>query len=222
MTNHPILPRKYSAERVKTQYARVVWFYDAWSYLTEDKAQKRLLALAEVNDGAQLLEVAVGTGRLFERLLELNPSGVNEGIELSPAMLIHARRRLARKREPGSFHLQEGSAYSLPYASASFDRLFNSYMLDLLPIEDYPRILGEFLRVLKPHGILAIAYFSQGRRWSNRVWPWLAKHFPGLLTGCRPVDLVAALHQAGFQIRQQELLSQNTFPSTIVIAQKPG
>lgn len=221
MTSQPILPRNYSVENIKAQYARVAWFYDAWSYLTEDKALSRLLVIAEVSDGMQILEIAVGTGRLLEKLLALNPSGVNEGIDLSPAMLGHARRRLARSGKTDSYHLHEGSAYKLPYETASFDRLFNTFMLDLLPVEDYPHVLGEFIRVLKPGGRLAVAYFSQGRKWSNRIWPWLAKHFPALLTGCRPVDLEPVLRKAGFQILSQESISQNTFPSTIVFAQKP-
>lgn len=221
MTNQPILPRNDSADKIKAQYARVAWFYDSWSYLTEDKAMTRLLALAEVRDGMHVLEVAVGTGRLFKKLLELNPDGITEGIDLSPAMLGHARRRMSRNATARTWHLQEGSAYALSYESGYFDRLFNTFMLDLFPDEDYPRVLGEFMRVLKPGGRLAIAYFSQGQTWSNRLWPWLAKHFPSLLTGCRPVDLVPALRQAGFEILAQESLSQNTFPSTIVIGQKP-
>jgi ubiquinone/menaquinone biosynthesis C-methylase UbiE len=221
MTSQPILPHNESAEQVKAQYARVAWFYDAWSYLTEDKALTRLLALAEVRDGMQLLEVAVGTGRLFEKLLGRNPAGVNEGIDLSPAMLGHTRRRLAHNAKTGNWHLQEGSAYALPYESGRFDRLISTYMLDLLPLEDYPQLLGEFMRVLKPGGRLALAYFSQAQTWSNRLWPWLAKHFPSLLTGCRPVDLLPVLGQAGFHILAQESLSQNTFPSSVVIAQKP-
>jgi ubiquinone/menaquinone biosynthesis C-methylase UbiE len=221
MTSKSILPRHYSAQEMKAQYARVAWFYDAWSRLTEDKALRRLLTLAEIENGMQILEVAVGTGRLFEKLLRLNPSGSNEGMDLSPAMLAHARRRLERSTKAGVFRLQEGSAYGLPYDSSRFDRLFNTFMVDMLPLEDYPRVLGEFIRVLKPGGRLAIAYFSHGRNWSNQIWPWLAKHFPALLTGCRPVALEPALTQLGFQILQQESISQNTFPSTIVVAQKP-
>lgn len=215
------LPRTYSTEKIKAQYARVAWFYDAWSVLTEEKALSRLLALAEVRDGMRILEVAVGTGRLFARVVQANPSGVNEGIDLSPAMLGHARRRLARQGRGGAWRLQEGSAYALPYASGSFDRLFNTFMLDLLPGEDYPQILAEFMRVLKPQGRLAIACFAHGQKRSNRLWPWLTKHCPGLLTGCRPIDPVPALAQAGFAVLEETSLSQNTFPATVVLAQKP-
>jgi len=222
MSEKTILPRHFSVAQVIKQYARVAWFYDAWGGLTEDRALARLLHLANVEDGMHVVEVAMGTGRLFEKVIKLNPSGVNEGMDLSPAMLEHARRRLQRSAQAGSYHLQEGNAYQLPYASENFDLLFNTFMLDLLPIEDYPKILGEFMRVLKPGGRLAIAYFSAGQKWYNRVWPWVAKYFPSLLTGCRPVAPEAALRQAGFEILQQEAISQNTFPSSIILARKPG
>ena len=221
MTSRSILPRHFSAQEIKAQYARVAWFYDAWSRLTEDKAMMRLLTLAEIEDGMQILEVAVGTGRLFEKLVRLNPSGSTEGMDLSPVMLAHAGKRLECSSKAADFHLQEGNAYNLPYESGRFDRLFNTFMVDLLPIEDYPRVLGEYMRVLKPGGRLAVAYFSHGHKWSNGIWPWLAKHFPALLTGCRPVELEPILSEAGFQILEQESISQNTFPSTIVLAKKP-
>jgi len=222
MTAKTILPRHFSAPEVIRQYARVAWFYDGWGRLTEDKALTRLLQLADITDGMNIVEVATGTGRLFEKVVKLNPSGINEGMDLSPAMLDHARRRLHRSAPTGVYHLQEGSAYQLPYAPGRFDLLFNTFMLDLLPVEDYPKLLGEFMRVLKPGGRVAIAYFSEGKKWFNRFWPWVAKFFPSLLTGCRPVAPEAALRQVGFEILQQETISQNTFPSSVIIAKKPG
>ena len=222
MTVKTILPRHFSASAVIHQYARVAWFYDGWGRLTEDKALTRLLQFAHVKDGMNIVEVAMGTGRLFEKVVKQNPSGTNEGLDLSPAMLEHARRRLQRNTQTGTYHLQEGNAYQLPYASERFDLLFNTFMLDLLPVEDYPKILGEFMRVLKPGGRVAIAYFSEGRKWFNRIWPWVAKYFPSLLTGCRPIAPEAALRQAGFEILQEEVVSQNTFPSSVILARKPG
>ena len=220
MATHPILPRSYSAQKMKQQYAHVAWFYDIWSRLTEDRALMQLLELTEIKDDMQILEVAVGTGRLFEKLVTRNPNGDNQGIDLSPDMLARARQRLARYESGASYQLQEGSAYKLPFESATFDVLFNAFMLDMFPVEDYPHVLGEFKRVLKPDGKVALAYFSQGLKGVNHFWSWVAKHFPALLTDCRPVVLEPSLQQLGFRIMHYEEISQNTFPSAIVIAQK--
>ncbi len=220
MTGEPILPRSYSPATVQREYARVAWFYDLWGRWTEDRALQRLLQLADVHDGMRLLEVAVGTGRLFARLVARNPTGRNEGIDLSADMLARARRRLARRAPPASYRLQEASAYALPFEAATFDILVNTFMLDLLPAEDYPRLLAEFARVLKPGGTLALAYFSYGTRRVHRFWYWLARHFPTLLTSCRPIRLESYLEQAGFRVLHQEEISQNTFPSAVLTAQR--
>lgn len=207
---------------MKDRYARVAWVYDAWGRLTEDRALRRLLELAEIEDGCQALEVAVGTGRLFARLVERNPSGRNEGIDLSPEMLACARRRIAPLAAGRSARLQEGTAYDLPFESGSFDILFNAFMLDMLPVEDFSRVLDEFARVLKPGGRLGLAYFSHGCKPANRFWVWTAKHFPSVLTDCRPIRLEAPLRQAEFEVLHHEEISQNTFPSAITVARKAG
>ncbi|HXI86542.1 MAG TPA: class I SAM-dependent methyltransferase, partial [Parvularculaceae bacterium] len=175
---------------------------------------------ADLKNGDRILEVAVGTGRLLASLAERFPASEFNGVDLSPAMLARARKRFKRKAQRATYDLREGSAYALPYADAGFDALINTYMLDLLPLEDQPRVLGEFHRVLKPGGKLLLAYFSNGARRRNRLWPWLAKHFPALLTGCRPIEPQEAVKVTGFSILAQEEVSQNTFPSAIIVARK--
>lgn len=221
MSDASSLKRSFSADKIKSDYAHVAWFYDAWGRLTEDKALQRLFELAKVEDGKQVLEIAVGTGRLFSRLVEHNAHGSNVGLDLSPAMLAHARKRL-RSAPANAYRLEEGSAYALPYADSSFDYLFNTFMLDLLPETDYPKLLQEYRRVLRPGGTLGLAVFSFGTRPIHRFWYWLAKHFPSLLTDCRPVRLEPALRAAGFELVNHEEISQLTFPSAIYIARKGG
>jgi ubiquinone/menaquinone biosynthesis C-methylase UbiE len=214
------LKRGFSVDKVQKEYARIAWFYDGWGRLTEDRALQRLLQIAEVRDGSQILDVGVGTGRLFEQVVRQNRGGMNVGIDLAPAMLRYARKRLSRLVAPASWELQEGSAYDLPFADASFDFLFSTFMLDMLPEEDYPRLLAGFRRVLKPGGLLCLAAFSFGTRPVHRFWYWLARHFPGLLTDCRPVHLEPALRDAGFTIARQEEVSQFTFPSQLILARR--
>lgn len=213
------LPRTFSDAEVQKSYALVAWFYDLWSWLTELKAARRVLELAAIRDGEAVLEVAVGTGLVFEKVVSRNPHGVNEGIDLAPAMFKKAQQRL-EKNHLSNYHLQQGSAYQLPYPDQQFDVILNNFMLDLLPETDFPRVLSEFYRVLKPGGRAVFATFAFPHKWYHKIWQFTAKHFPALLTGCRPVSIAPYLKAAGFKQTSSEFISQNTFPSEILRAEK--
>ena len=219
MSELPILPRTFKPQATTSSFAAVAWFYDLWASLTEGKALQCALSLAQVQDNLSVLEVAVGTGRLFSQIVECNPHGRNEGIDLSPAMLSQARKRL-QQMPFEAYKLQLGSAYELPYEDGSFDLLFNTYMLDLLPEQDFLKVISEFKRVLRPTGKMVLVSFSFGTHWFNRFWYWLAKVFPAMLTNCRPVRMRQTAAMAGFHNLTVEHISQNTFPSDIIIAEK--
>ncbi len=210
--------QRFSPETVVSRYAVVSRFYDWWARLTETKALARALELSEIHDGMNILEVAVGTGRLFSRIVTRNPHGRNTGLDLSPHMLARARKRLARMRS-ATWGLQIGSADTLPYRDETFDRVFNTYMLDLLPVDAFPGVLTEFNRVLRPGGRLILVTFGFGRAWYHRFWFWVARTFPALLPNCQPVHL-SDLSRYGFRVVHTEMVSQNTFPSAMVIAEK--
>jgi ubiquinone/menaquinone biosynthesis C-methylase UbiE len=214
-----ILSRKFSAKEVERSFSEAAWFYDIWARLTESKAEMRALQLADVQDGENALEVAVGTGILFEELVKRNRSGRNEGIDISPSMLSRATKRLARQNNE-HYNLQIGSAYDLPFVANAFDLVINSYMLDLMPEENFGDILGEFYRVLKPSGKIIITSMSYGRKWYNGFWSLVARYFPSLLTNCRPVALRDYLIKVGFEDIAVEDLSQSTFPSQVLRAKK--
>ena len=219
MSELPILSRTFKSQATTSQFAAVAWFYNLWASLTEAKAVRRALKLAQVQDNQSILEVAVGTGRLFSQIVKLNPHGRNEGMDLSPAMLARASKCL-QQMPSTAYKLEQGSAYELPYEDDSFDLLFNTYMLDLLPEQDFPKVLSEFWRVLKPTGKLVLVSFGFGSYWFNRFWYWLARFFPALLTNCRPVRMSQVAPLVGFRNLHVEHISQNTFPSDIVVAYK--
>ena len=98
-------------ERVSDVYSKIAWFYDSWAWLTETKARNRCLEIAAIED---VLEAAVGTGLAFVKILEANPSGRNEGIDLTVAMLAHADRKASRTGFE-SYRLQVGDAYELDF-----------------------------------------------------------------------------------------------------------
>ncbi len=201
------------------QYRSAAPIYDLWARLTESKAATIAFEMARVKPGQAVLEVAVGTGLFFARMVAANGSGRNEGVELSPAMLSRAQARLDALGTD-NYHLQSGDARQLPFPEATFDLLVNNYMLDLLPEEDFGPVLAGFARVLKPDGRLVLSTTTPGPRWYPRARGALADFVPALLTGCRPVVIGSHLSAAGFTIEQQLFVSQNTFPSEVTLARK--
>ena len=207
-----MLDARIKKSRVPDDYRRIAPVYDIWAWLTERKARGRCLELAAIRDGEDVLEVAVGTGLTFEKILEANPSGRNEGVDLTAAMLERAKKRASRTQVAG-YHLQVGDAYDLPFDDDSFDVLVNNYMFDLLPEADFPAVLEEFRRVLRPGGRLAMVNMTHGTRWYHGVWSLLYRLDPALLGGCRSVALLPFVQAAGFRDTRREHMSQFTFPS---------
>jgi len=207
-------------DQVPDLYSGIAPIYDLWARLTESKARDRCLEIAAIRDGESVLEVAVGTGLAFERILRANPSGRNEGVDLTEAMLARARKRASRSGI-GNYHLAVGDAYALDYPDRSFDLLINNYMFDLLPQDDFLAVLTEFKRVLRPGGRLVLVNMTAGERWFNKVWEWVYRINPAWLGGCRGVQILPVLDECGLVGIGREYVSQMTFPSEIVCALAP-
>ena len=201
--------------RVADLYRKIAPSYDLWAWLTESEARNRCLELAAIKDGELVLEVAVGTGLAFEMILEANPSGRNEGIDLTEAMLSRAEKKAA-KSGSDNYRLRVGDAYDLDFPDDSFDVLINNYMFDLLPQQDFRTVLEEFKRVLRPGGRLVMISMTKGERWYNGLWERIYRINPALLGGCRGVLLLPQLEACGFGQTRREYVSQLTFPSEIV------
>ena len=201
--------------RITDIYRRIAPTYDLWALLTESKARHRCLELAAIRNGEDALEVAIGTDLAFERILQANPSGRNEGIDLTEAMLIRAGKK-AVKSGSNNYRLRVGDAYDLDFPDDSFDVLVNNYLFDLLPQQDFLTVLEEFKRVLRPGGRLAIVNMTKGKRWYNGIWERLYRINPALLGGCRGVNILPQLEECGFRQIRREYITQLTFPSEIV------
>jgi len=119
-------------EDIAAVYNRIAPLYDVWGRLTETRARDRAIALADIQDGQSVLEVAVGTGIAFGEILKRNPSGTSIGIDLSKGMLARARKRAGRFTA-ANYSLEIGSAFQLAIGDGTIDTLVNNYMFDLIP-----------------------------------------------------------------------------------------
>ena len=208
---------RINQRHISDLYRKIAPGYDLWARVTESKARDRCLEIAAIQDGESVLEVAVGTGLAFQRILKANPSGRNEGIDLTEAMLIRAEKRAASAGIK-NYHLAVGDAHALDFPDNDFDVLINNYMFDLLPEDDFPTVLAEFRRVLRPGGRLVLVNMTKGVRWYNSIWEWVYRMNPAWLGGCRGVQVLPLLGQIGFVTLGREYISQMTFPSEVVCA----
>jgi ubiquinone/menaquinone biosynthesis C-methylase UbiE len=213
-------PARLGESEVVPTYRRLASRYDLWAALSESTARRRCLELAAIQNGETILEVAAGTGLLFVELLKLNPDGVTEGVDLTEAMLMKARRRAARLGA-GNYRLLVGDARQLDYPAGRFDLLINNYMFDLLPESDFTTILEEFKRVLRPGGRLVLANMTKPEHRYQALWERLYRWRPSLMGGCRGVQLLPFVESAGFQGVRREVISQMTFPSEVIHGVKP-
>ena len=117
--------------------------------------------------------------------------------------------------------LHRGSALHLPYATASFNAVFSTFMLDLIDTPDIPIVLGEMRRVLKPGGRLGLASMSKACAGNvvvkvyERCHRWLPK-----LIDCRPIYLQSAVESAGLHCAVHQTRSMWGMPVEIVVARK--
>ena len=209
-----MLQRTFSIKKTQEDFAKVVRFYDLWGRLTEQKAIHEAINISQLKNKMKLLDVGVGTGQLFEQVLKINKDGFNAGIDLSHGMLKRAENKL--NGAYNNYGLCSGNAYKLPFRRSSFEFIYSSYVLDLLPENDFEIVLGEINRVMKKDAVAVVLTMTMGNKWYNKIWYLLSKYFPSLLTNCRPVDISDSLLRTGFEIIDRKTVSQNTFPSDII------
>ncbi len=119
--------------------------------------------------------------------------------------------------------LQRGSALHLPYAAASFDAVFSSFMLDLIDTPDIPYVLGEMRRVLKPGGRLGLVSMSKACAGNAavggvvKIYERFHRWLPTLID-CRPIYLQHAVEAVGLHCEMQHIRSMWGLPVEIVVA----
>ncbi|CAK9019098.1 unnamed protein product [Durusdinium trenchii] len=114
-----------------------------------------------------ILEVAVGTGRIFN-FLRASEVRSFMGVDLNEAMLAEARKKLGDL--PFEAKVILGDGHALPFPEKSFDTVIGS--MCLCAMEDPGQALAEMLRVCRPHGKVLLVEPGVARfaptRWAQR------------------------------------------------------
>jgi ubiquinone/menaquinone biosynthesis C-methylase UbiE len=110
----------------------------------------------EIGPTDAILEIGFGPGVAIRLLTERAPDGHIAGIEASPEMVAQATARNKDAIKRGQVELRVGTAATLPFAANTFDKALAINSMQVWP--DAVASLQEVRRVLKPGGILALAF----------------------------------------------------------------
>ena len=140
--------------------------------LGADRARRKLIDQASVQPDHEILDIGCGTGTLAVAIKRWLPSVNVVGLDPDPRALARGERKAMAAAV--SIRFDQGFANALPYADASFDRVFSSLMFHHLPHNAKLATLGEVRRVLKPGGSLHLLDFVEpGRHSLNPLARWL-------------------------------------------------
>jgi ubiquinone/menaquinone biosynthesis C-methylase UbiE len=149
---------------------------------------RRLVELAQIPDGARILDIATGRGAvLFPAAEAVGSQGHVTGIDLSQEMVEETSREVER-RALENVKVRNMDAEYLEFPDGSFDFVFCSFAIFFFP--QLEQALSEMIRVLKPGGRLAVSTWGpvdQRAKWfRDLVESYLASDEPDKKQGSDP------------------------------------
>jgi ubiquinone/menaquinone biosynthesis C-methylase UbiE len=109
--------------------------------------ERRLFDRYGLSGPLRVLDLGCGTGEITRRLAERYPQADVLGVDILEANLERAR---ASGDAGGRIRYAVGDAFALDGADAAFDLVVCRHMSQAVP--DFPRVLAEIARVLRPGG----------------------------------------------------------------------
>lgn len=177
-------------------------------------ASAALLAALQLDHRQRVLEIGCGTGRSLVRVA-LAGGQLVAGIDILPAMLAVARRRIARSAPGAPIVLLEGTATGLPFAPAAFTQVYTESALGFQDETTARCMLAEIMRVLSPGG----RYVANEAVWRRGVSAREARHIyescqadfglcQASLQPWNVDDWCAAMGDAGFRVVAADRLAE--------------
>ncbi|MEO5343455.1 MAG: malonyl-ACP O-methyltransferase BioC [Gammaproteobacteria bacterium SHHR-1] len=158
---------RLEAHQVRRRFERAADRYDQLAGLQREMAERLIGRLDYIRiQPRQLLDLGCGTGWMTGQLRRRYPKARLLALDFAPAMLRQARRQGSWLKP---IHCVCADAQALPLAAQSQDLLISNAMLQWC---DPPqRVFEEWLRVLRPGGLLLFASFAVGSL-AELEWAW--------------------------------------------------
>jgi phosphatidylethanolamine/phosphatidyl-N-methylethanolamine N-methyltransferase len=155
---------------VQQAYDRLARVYDVFFGPILQPGRERAIRSINSFPGLRLLELGIGTG-LTAPLYSRDWSVV--GVDLSAAMLDHAKRRIGELALGRSVHLLQADGARLPFDDESFDVVLVPYVMSVVP--DPIGVGRELRRVCRPAGhIILLNHFLSQDSIGARLERWIS------------------------------------------------
>lgn len=165
-----------------------------------------------------IADIGCGPGHVAAYMHELGAQVV--GIDLSPKMVA-----IAQQRSP-DISFEQGSMLALAQPDASWGGIVALYSLIHLPQDERPRALAEFHRVLRPGGLLLLAFHMGDEQ--RHLDEWWGQEVSLDIWFLQPHEIESLLRDAGFTV-EMSLVRQPYAPDVehqsqraYILARKPA
>ncbi len=155
------------------RYQRIAWAYDLLDVPFEYGRYRKIRPQMFRGLSGRILDAGVGTGRNYP----FYPAASTVvGIDLSPAMLARAQRRLSTAATV--VELRQMNVTRLEFPDQSFDAAVATFLFCTLPDELQVAAMRELRRVVRPGGVIRCLEYTRPssglRRTLTRIWePWV-------------------------------------------------
>jgi ubiquinone/menaquinone biosynthesis C-methylase UbiE len=196
--------------------------YDPFLWLFGADATKRpLIEQAQIKSGFRVLDIGCGTGTMAVLIKRLHPEADVIGIDPDPDALAVCKRKA--NRAGLAIEFDRGFADHMPYADASFDRVFSSFMFHHLAADEKSATLREIRRVLKAGASLHLLDFVRAHGTHSKTEKHGLIHRGGAVAERIEGRMTAIMDEAGF-VDAKEVSRGKIFfgPIAYYSAQNPG
>jgi len=215
-------------ETLKRVYGSVARRYDLQHALLtfgSDAKGRKILVENAVREGDEVLDCGCGTGTTgILAAKKAGPKGRVTFFDLSDGMVDIARGKVAQEGLQQRARFRTGDMVHLPFPDDCFDVVLSTY--SLCPLYDPARGALELYRVTRAGGVIGIGHSTEpGHRVLKRIGGWiedLAWRFPGLSMGCRAVNVLPALEEAGGRVLLRKRIGVPLWPFLVFVIEKPA
>jgi ubiquinone/menaquinone biosynthesis C-methylase UbiE len=148
-----------------------------------------------IKPGQRVLDIGCGTGTLVVLIKQLHQDAEVVGLDPDQNALVRGKRKA--QRASVSVRFDQGFSDALPYADASVDRVFSSFMFHHLQPDEKDSALREVRRVLRPGGVFTLLDFGGPESGENGFLARLI-HFSHHLKDNSEDRILALMSKAGF------------------------